>query len=214
MASNIKGTTNADTEHLGTLHVYEDLIVDGGFTVDGPTSHGLQWEDQQGNILSAAAAAGLTLGTLRDTGVPVVQFSGTVNETLSLMLQMSHRWKPGTEVRMHAHLMPTATPGVDQNVRFSYTYYWSDPTEAIPAVADWTTGTVDVAIPADGTKTNLHLLVPLFASTPANTRESSILIVKLSRLATDPADTYTSPVSILGLDAHFQCEKPGTVSEY
>lgn len=208
MASDIKSTVNADTEHLGSFHVHEDLSVDGDF------EHSVAWDDQQGDILSAAGAAALGLGTWRDTGVPVVEFSGTQNDTLSIPFQMTHRWRRNTEVRVHAHLAATTTPVANRNARFLVSYAWSHVGVELPAASGWTTPSpIDVPIPADGTKTHKQFLVSLCATTPTGSRESSFLIVKLTRQATDNADTYTDPIVLIGLDAHVQVEKPGTTTE-
>lgn len=221
MATNIKGTINADTEHLGSLHVHEDLSVDGALSVTGEiagaTSGVLSdvvWDDQQGDILSAAGAAALTLGTWRDTGVPVVEFSGTQNDTLGIPFQMTHRWKKNSEVRVHAHLAATTAPASDKNARFLVSYAWSHVGAELPAAVGWTTPSpIDVPIPASGAKTHKQFIVPLCATTPTGSHESSFLLVKLTRQATDNADTYTDTIVLLGLDAHVQIEKAGTSSE-
>jgi hypothetical protein len=199
--------------------------ITGGAGALPNTNHALVWDDLQGPIYQAAGTSALTQEVYRDTEAVTPMMRHDQDDSLTFWMQMPHTWSPDTEVRVHAHVIPLVTPGVDQNVRFGYSYAWGKVFQELPAAIGWTSGTADLSIPASGARTEKHWIVPLFNSTPSGAKESAFLVFNLKRLGTDPADTYTTNrpagpgitpqanLAIMGVDAHFQKEKVGSLTE-
>ena len=183
------------------------------------------WDDVQCDVSQASGTAALTLEAY-PSGSSYQQFHMRWDQadSLSARFQLPHRWKRDTEVRVHLHYVPCVAPSASpQVVSLSGRYAWAHPNAAIPAWASWTTWskTFNVAT-GDENKENL---TSLFATTPTGSKESSVLLVYIQRdgaAAPGGTDTYETSkgygtnqanLGILYLDAHFQAEKIGTVSE-
>jgi hypothetical protein len=211
-------TTTAIPLVIGGANASEVVVGRDGIA----TTHGIVWDDVTGPALQASGNASLTQEAYRDTPAILLFMRHDQDDSLTFAFQMPHRWKRDTEVKVHAHYIPMVTPATDQNVRLLCRYAWAHSSTELPAVASWGTATVDIPVPASGADTFKEKLFALFSTTPTGSKESSILLVTVTRQGTSASDSYTTGKAtgtqtanfcLLTVDAHFQTDKSGTVSE-
>jgi hypothetical protein len=180
------------------------------------------WDDILGPALQAAGNAALTQEVYRDTPAVLLFMRHDQDDALTFTFQLSHRWKKNSEVRVHCHYIPMVTPATDQNVRLLCRYAWAHSSTELPAVASWGTATVDIPVPANGADTFKEKLATLFSTTPTGSKESSILVVSITRQSATANDSYTQGKAtgtaaanfcLLSVDAHYIVEKSGTSAE-
>ena len=203
------------------LSVRNNTVEKASLDTEGRLTHGITWDDMQGPAQAAQAGPSVpTYEAYRDTPAILTFFKHNQDEDLTFTYQTSHRWVRDTEVRVHIHYIPMVTPAVDEVVRIEYSYAWAHANTELPAATGWTTSFTDITIPASGADTFNEKLAGLFNTTPTGSKESSILIVNVKRLASSTSDTYTTGKSggtaaanfcVLSVDAHFQSNKEGTI---
>jgi len=187
-----------------------------------PSAH----DDQQGAVQASAGISALTSEAYRDTAFIMPFFRHDQADTLSLTFQFSHKRKLGSPLDgIHIHYIAMVNPAAIENVYFSYSYSWQTEGGEFPLLASWTNGNATLPIgTTDAFKNKLFSIVTNIAA-PANETTSSILLFRITRLGTDPLDTYdtdkaTPPgtsAANLGLqyfDCHFITDRRGSVSEF
>jgi hypothetical protein len=190
---------------------------------------GLRWVDVPPTFVSVGtAAAALTRKELRGPNTSLYDFF--VHNQLDVLymgFQFPHGWAR-TPVRPHAHITPSSwsvgAAGTSLgNARFQWKYCWSGVGTGlvIPESAGWSTTTTDVPITIGDQYTEL-ITGPLITP-PAAATASSHLHVQVTRLTTDPADTYETAsqygtaaanLALLSVDCHAQVRTAGTITEY
>jgi len=181
----------------------------------------MAWDDLQRTFQDGAGAAALTTEKFRDTDLRMGFFRSNQDDELSFEYQMPHTWDPRDEVRPHLHVVPMANGS--GNVRFTGHYYWARPNVAIPALASWTTFTVDTAFIAADQYQEKFIILP-YTTAPTGTNESAVLLIALKRPgSSDAADTYDTAkdhgtvqanIGLLSADLHFRPVKLGTETEF
>lgn len=221
--------TTAEGEIDTLQNLTQGLDYDAG---DPDVSFDLRWDDVLGEILPGLSLSAPTAEPFRDTGFVAYFFRHDQDDDLHFRFQLPHRWKAGTDVKLHIHIAPMVDPSASpQYVIWEARYAWADYGRALPAVSGWTTVEARTTVSTgDAFKATI---TPLFTATPPGTaKESSILCVRVRRLGSSApstpgwTDTYTtskaSPptpvtaqanVMILSCDLHYQSEKIGTTAE-
>jgi hypothetical protein len=179
-----------------------------------------QWDDLQGPVFQAGGVSALTTEQYRDAPYFASFMRHDQNDALYYIYQIPHRWWRGTAVRLHMHYTPMATwvpAPASYNVRMEVAHVWVAENAEIPAAVGWTVTPVDLTVvPTDQYKALLTIAYP------AGAKESTILRARIRRLGTDGADTYTvakdhgtaaANLAVWDFDCHYQCDKPGTVTE-
>jgi hypothetical protein len=187
-----------------------------------PATYEVVWDDIIGPAVQASGNAALTQEGYRDTPAILLFMRHDQDDALTFTFQMSHRWMRDSEVRVHCHYIPMVTPATNQNVRLVCRYAWAHSATEVPVLTSWGTATVDIPIPSSGADTFKEKLYTLFATTPTGSKESSILIVSVTRNGTSASDSFTTGKSggtqtanfcLLTVDAHYQTDKNGTTTE-
>lgn len=205
------GTNDAihfDSQSAGTAGAPRDFI----FSTSGvPAYHipGTSWDDSQ--VPEAMVRTGATAPTLANfNGGPVqtLQFQNNRDDTIMATVQMTHRWKQGTDIHPHVHWCETAATGAGTNIVWQLTYAWTNIGCAYPA---YTTITITNSI----TGTNWFSQLSDFPDISGTGHlVSSIFVFELKRLANSAtADDYNQNVAFLGFDIHHQVDSPGSDSE-
>lgn len=133
-------------------------------------------------------------------------FSSTATNTIVLFLQLPHGWKEGSLLKPHVHWMKTSAAA--GNVVWEMAYRWAPMGEVMDA--NWTALTASSPYTTDHNLANEHL-VTLFPDVDATGKGlSDMLIVRLSRLGGDAADTYGTFAKLLEFDIHYQVDSPGS----
>lgn len=191
--------------------------------ISPPTS--VRHDDMQGAAQASAGISALTSEAYRDTAFVMPFFRHDQNDTLSMTFQFSHRRKLGSPLdSIHIHYIPMVNPAAIENVYFSYSYAWKTTDTEFPALVSWTSGNATLPIQTtDAFKTLLFSIVTNIAA-PANEGYSSILLFRITRLGTDPLDTYdtdkaTPPgtaaanLGLLYFDCHYVTDRRGSALE-
>jgi hypothetical protein len=204
-----------------------DYANGGGVFVDGVDLKEYPfnsfWEDLQGTVSDGNTGAGqaaLTYEQYRDTGFLMYFTRHNQTDIVNIIYQMSHSWDTLTDVYPHAHVIPMAAGSGD--VYLTYQYAWHKPGSVLPAISEWSSGVVTQSYTAEDQYK--HKVIGLGAvAPPADSRPSTMLLVKLSRVGNNVLDTYTTNkdhetasanLAILYLDLHYQKKAAGTNSQY
>lgn len=180
-----------------------------------------QWQDQQGQVNQAAAAAGLTFEAILDTQFNIYWFKHNQTDRIYLSYQFQHGWDKG-EVQPHIHVLPSA--GTTGSITFNGRYMWSAANSGIAfsTWANWTTWSATRAITAP--ENNTEVAFNLFTTTPpvSARKPSATLFMTIER--TSGSDTYTgnkvgggtaaANVGLLFLDVHQLITKTGTLTPF
>lgn len=210
------------------------ILTSGSHTADGicviaaygPVSgywiarHQGRWDDLQGDLAQSTAVASLTQEAYRDTPKRGFYLRHNQADALHYTYQMRHRWKVGTKVYPHLHFRPMSNG--TGTFAMAGQYAWSDPDEALPANASWTTFTATISVAAaDQYKTKILPLVSAGITPPAGMTESAILEIYAYRDLT--SDTYTTAkdhgtaqanIGVVSSDVHYQADKLGSEVAY
>lgn len=183
-----------------------------------------RWNDQQGDVSQGVGGGVLTYDPLRDTPWRLFCMRHDQDDELSFRFQIDHTWRWDLPVVPHLHILPLADPVAPQVAYFDAYYVWSRPEYAaqpVPAFSGWTWVKIPVTI--NPGEVYQQKLVSIGSVTPpAWVRESSILLLFIRRLGTNPLDTYTTGkdhglasanVGLLSADVHFRKNKIGTLAE-
>lgn len=134
-------------------------------------------------------------------------FDAGTNEEAYITCQMPHNWSEGTNLKPHVHWVTTAS-GV---VVWRLEYRWTNVGELIPGSFTATTASTPIFSWSTG---SLHNITAFTDINGDSKTLSSMLQIKLTRLAEDGADTYGSDALALELDIHYQIDSIGSTQEY
>ena len=155
---------------------------------------------------------GLASDPTRSTATGLLEFSGSQDNLLAGVAQMSHKWKEGTTLHPHLHLInPTANALVS---RWKFEYNRGNVNGNYEnAYGVYTTlATVSHTNPNNVLK---HALLDFGDLTMSGYGGVSCCILwKISRLAnSDAADTDTSAIALVEFDIHYELDAPGSREE-
>ncbi len=134
-------------------------------------------------------------------GVFTYMFDQNVEEELYFTVELPHGYKPGGSIYPHVHWIPTDTG--TGNVVWGLEYTWANIYSTYG-----NTSIITVTDAADGTA-DKHQWVPFPAISGTGKTESSILVCRIFRDATNVSDTYNNDVVLPQMDFHYEIEKIG-----
>jgi hypothetical protein len=144
---------------------------------------------------------------VRNTTDGLLEFSASQVNIIAIQAQLPHQWKEGSTLHAHAHWMPiNANAG---NVVWELKYKVANINEAFPA--GWTT--VPVTVAASGVAEK-HQISNLAEIEMTGKTLSCMVLILLSRLGDNVADTYGSVVKLLEMDIHFEIDGFGSDEEF
>lgn len=192
---------------------------------------GRVWHDQLGSVEDSQGISALAREQYGDgtgnSGYLMRFFQHNQNDEIQLGFQLDHDTLIPGEGRFHIHVIPMALPvaGVSDQVRYRYHYAIAGRHQNFPRT-NWTTGDItQIILPSEQYQHIGHSIctIPLLSGLSA----SSIIFIRLTRLSSDPADTYkvnkpisgggltvTANLAVVGLDIHVQRSRAGTRTEY
>jgi len=195
---------------------------------DGLPTHGDgfsgEWSDMLGTFDQGSGVGALQWDDYRASGFKMFFVRHDQPDVIYQKYQFSHEWDRSS-VRLHAHVIPVATwvPGpATKDVYWEIAYAWSDDGQLVASPAGWTTVNATLTLtPSDQYKRKYCALATIAPT--GNSKESSTLLVRVTRLGTSGSDTYADNKTDPGLpqanlaleyfDVHYQKNKPGTVNE-
>jgi hypothetical protein len=179
-----------------------EIEADGTLVFNGDAT---VYDDQQVNL--GTVRRGSSSPTWTDyMGGEVLAFSKSQNNSISFILQYSHRIKTGTNAEFHLHTVaPDDTAG---GVRWQLTVSYSSIGGTFPTETTITaTQTVEAGSQDD------HIVFELTETFAETVGISGVAICSLTRLGTDGADTYDDDIYLVALDSHFEIDSCGSREE-
>jgi hypothetical protein len=165
------------------------------------------WEDLRfpaSGINPPGAASDPTV----DTTDGRLVFSASAENIVAIQVQMPHAWREGSTIHPHIHWSPTSTN--TGNVKWQLKYKVANINEVFPA--EWTTIT---ALQAGAGVSDTHQIVDFEDNLPMPGKTfSCMLLLLISRLGNDAADTYTGTAKLNEIDIHYEINGFGTSNEY
>lgn len=171
--------------------------------------HGERWED-----LRFPAQTLLILGIgqdpSRDATDGLLVFDAASTERVFVQAQLPHGWKEGTALRPHVHWMKTTS--ASGNVLWQLDYKWAPIGEVMDA--DFTTLSSSMVANGDNDTVDEHLVTSLGSISGIGKSVSDMLVMKLSRIGGDAADTYGADCRLLEFDIHHVRDSLGSIEEF
>ena len=165
------------------------------------------WED-----LRFPATAINPPGTVNDPDFDTTKggwlFSPSATEVLFIVAQMPHSWIEGTEIRPHVHWEKTTS--AEGDVYWNLNYQLSEIGTARQAAVDLSSATATVA----SDTADVHQLTTFGAIDMTGFTLSCILVMQLSRVGGNAADTYGADARLLEFDFHYQYGSAGSRQEF
>jgi len=139
-------------------------------------------------------------------------FDAASTEVLFFQVQMPHPWREGTEIHPHVHWQKTTSAA--GNVYWQLDYKKAP----IAAVMDAAFTTLSTTSTVPGTPDNNtadeHLISAFDWIDMVGNELSDMLLIKLSRIGGDAADTYGADVRLLEFDIHYEIDGFGSGREF
>ncbi|MFC1622062.1 hypothetical protein ACFL13_01620 [Patescibacteria group bacterium] len=195
---------------VGDTSNYLDISSSGHLTLAGSAT---VWDDVRVPITGVKTGGSKIPGFVKfkddgggSQGVFSYQFDPDQEEEVYFTVQLPHSYKAGSDIEPHIHWTPI--DGNSGSVIWGLEYTWANYEGTF---SDTTIVTKTQA--ASGTAYE-HQIADFAAISGTGQAESSMLICRVYRDATDGSDDYGSDVALLEIDFHFQIEKMGTDDEY
>lgn len=177
------------------------------------TEHGVyffgeatQWDDLLGAAVSLNPGATGPTWTNFLGNTKAWHFANNLNQGMHGSFQFSHSYEVGTDIEFHIHWAPTTTN--TGSVVWELEYTWQSIDGTFPS-----TTVVTVTDPADGTAYK-HQIADFATISGSGKGMSSIMMVRVRRVGTDGADTYTGDAALLYADIHYRKNSLGSDDEY
>jgi len=137
-------------------------------------------------------------------------FAASGTEVIFLIAQMPHAWKEGSTIKPHVHWYKTTSA--------SGNVYWQLDYKKFPigevGDAAFTTIASATAVTGDDDTAQQHILTAFPDVTMSGMTLSDMLIMKLSRIGGDAADTYGADAALMEFDIHYQIDTLGSEQLY
>lgn len=137
-----------------------------------------------------------------------LQFENNHDDAVMASVQLSHRYKQGTDVYPHVHWAEVATTGSGTNIVWELQYTWANPgTQVFPG---YTTTKMTNSVTGTNWWHSMHAFPAISGS---GRTVSAVMVFQLRRLANSAtADDYDQNIAFLGFDLHYQVDAPGSDS--
>lgn len=178
------------------------------------------WKGHYGNAfwddMRAPASAINPPGQASDPDVEAATglflFSPTVTELVYVAMQLPHAWCEGTQMVPHVHWTKTSSAAGD--VMWQLRYRWANPGGVF---TDWSSALQQASVvagtPDDDTDWR-HLISSFGEIVIPDGLISMMLLLEISRIGGDAADTYGADARFLEFDTHYQINAPGSVEQF
>jgi hypothetical protein len=136
-------------------------------------------------------------------------FRHNATDTVYLIAQLPHSWRAGTALQPHVHWAKTTT--ATGGVYWQLNYRWATIGEVIANAVN-----IGSAVPSisDKNTANVHALTRLGAISGSGKKISDMLLMQLSRVHNNAADTYGASALLMEFDIHYQVSSPGSRQEF
>lgn len=130
-------------------------------------------------------------------------FSRISTETFNLGFQLPNDWKVGASLTPHFHWEKSVSDSpTPMDVYWQVEYSWRPVGGAMEAFVPIGSATVQTSTPDDGSA-DIHLLTKLSVISTEGRGLDDVLILKISRVPGNAADTYASDARLLEFDIEY-----------
>ena len=142
----------------------------------------------------------------------LLEFSASANNIISIVAQMPHGWKSGTNIHPHLHILTSSDPGANLKTRWRLGYKIMDVNDPEPS---FTYANTDANVSAYSGGAAVHQLIELTELDMTGKQDSCCLHLLIQRSAGDSTnDTYAGVVRLLEFDIHYLVGTMGSIAEY
>lgn len=139
-------------------------------------------------------------------------FDHAKTQSLDFSVQLPHGYKLGTTLYPHIHWSPTTAPGTTR-VMWQLDYQWVNLNGLFVYSGGTTTITGSEVV--GGATVSLsayqHTITPIGSGIVGTGNGiSSVLMCRITRLGSDPGDTFTGSAAMLSLDFHYEIDTFGS----
>jgi hypothetical protein len=188
----------------GTPGTWEEIRTNTGTTTVG-------WDDirfptQSINLSGSSSPPSVDTGATDYPGS--LQFSTSVDNSVTITCQMPHRWKRGTGIKPHIHwCKPTASAN---DVAWRLTYRIIGNPDETPGA--WSSPISGTNVAGTHTAANNHVITSFGTIAMTDKEESAIVMFILTRDVSE--DSYGDYARLYEFDVHYESDKMlGTTSE-
>jgi|GEM_PF-1669117 len=140
-------------------------------------------------------------------GIYAYHFDPNTEESIHATTQLPHRYKFGTDIKVHMHWSPTTTN--TGSARWCIEYSLAETGAAFPS------STTACAVQAGSGTAKQHQYIDIATiSGSAIDTVSATIVARIYRDADDATDTYDADAVGIEIDYHFQADKLGTATEW
>ena len=168
-----------------------------------------QWEDLRfpaSAVNPPGGASGPALNTTNGTYL----FDATGTELVFGLAQMPHSWAEGSAIKPHVHWMKTTSAA--GNVFWQLDYKMCPIGEILDS--EFTTLSSSTSSIPDTNTAGKHLVTEFGIIDMTGKTSSDMIILKLSRIGGNAADTYAADAEFLEFDLHYQVDSLGSANEF
>ena len=169
------------------------------------------WDDLRFPAALANPAGSVTPPNY-DTTNGGLLFDAASTEMIFLQAQMPHAWFEGSSIKPHVHWQKTTSAAGD--VLWQLEYKMAPIGEVMDAAFTTLQVSSTVAGTPDSDTANEHLLSSFGEIDMTDYTLSHMILMKLSRIGGDAADTYGADARLLEFDIHFKIDWWGSEAEY
>ena len=199
-------------KHDGTDAIIEN--TEGDTTFKFPVNKTIKleevvYDDQQVNLGTVRQGSSAPTWTAFK-GSEVLAFSKSQDNKIYFSIQLSHRYKIGTDIEFHIH--DVAADDTGGNVKWNLTVSRAD-IDGYSMLIDSLFDTADNYTATQAISTSLkdhHLMKTISSNIGSSNGISMILLCSLEREGTSATDTYDNDVYLIGLDSHIQIDTIGS----
>lgn len=139
-------------------------------------------------------------------------FDAATTEVVFLIAQMPHAWAEGTAISPHVHWYKTTSASGDVMWQLDYKIFPIG--EVGDAAFTSLTVTDTVAGTPDTDTAQMHLISSFSDIDMTGQTLSTCLLLKLSRVGGNAADTYGADAALIEFDIHFEIDSLGSDEEF
>lgn len=164
------------------------------------------WEDENiGAVQLKQGATAPDFSQIGTSGIYTYYFDGVSrNESVHGIIELPHAYKEGTDISFHVHWFPTTT--AIGNVVWQLTYQWTNRNGII-------SGTTSTTVNCDPVATKGTAYEKLDSRTTLSGTAKNIsshIIFTLTRLQSDPLDTYAADIGFVACGIHYEKDTLGS----
>ena len=148
-----------------------------------------------------------------DTATGLWLFGTLKTETLAGVAQLPHAWKEESSIHAHTHWQKTTSAAGNVLWQLDYEVVNNGDVAAMDYGSQLQTTTTVSETPDDDTAERV-LISSLGEITMADTRISTLIFWKLSRIGGDVLDTYGADARLIEFDIHYQIDSLGSDLEF